>query len=95
MPIVITSSSLALDTYLGTGKQEDEEELPEDALAAAEVQYNAAAIGQLEGMGFPTIRCQKALLATGNADADTAMNWLFEHMDDPGGKSAAERALNN
>jgi ubiquitin carboxyl-terminal hydrolase 5/13 len=35
-------------------------------------------------MGFPTIRCQKALLATGNSDADTAMSWLFEHMEDPG-----------
>ena len=38
----------------------------------------------LEGMGFPTIRCQKALLATGNSDAEVAMEWLFGHMDDPG-----------
>ena len=35
-------------------------------------------------MGFPTLRCHKALLATGNTDADTAMEWLFAHMDDPG-----------
>jgi len=41
-------------------------------------------MSQLEAMGFPTIRCQKALLATGNNDADTAMTWLFEHMEDPG-----------
>jgi ubiquitin carboxyl-terminal hydrolase 5/13 len=41
-------------------------------------------MSQLEAMGFPTIRCQKALLATGNSDADTAMTWLFEHMEDPG-----------
>jgi ubiquitin carboxyl-terminal hydrolase 5/13 len=41
-------------------------------------------MAQLEGMGFPTVRCQKALLATGNADAETAMNWLFQHMEDPG-----------
>ena len=36
-------------------------------------------------MGFPKVRCQKALLATGNSgDAEAAMNWLFAHMDDPG-----------
>jgi ubiquitin carboxyl-terminal hydrolase 5/13 len=41
-------------------------------------------MSQLEAMGFPTIRCQKALLATGNSDAEVAMTWLFEHMEDPG-----------
>ena len=41
-------------------------------------------MAQLEGMGFPTIRCQKALLATGNSDAEAAMNWLFVHTEDPG-----------
>ena len=40
-------------------------------------------MAQLEGMGFPTIRCQKALLATGNNNAEVAMEWLFEHMEDP------------
>lgn len=47
-------------------------------------------MAQLEAMGFPTIRCQKALLATGNSDAETAMQWLFEHMEDPGGFHQAE-----
>jgi len=33
-------------------------------------------------MGFPEIRCKKALLAVpGNVEG--AMNWLFQHMDDP------------
>jgi len=40
------------------------------------------ALGQLEGMGFPTIRCKKALLAN-PSDPDAAVQWLFEHMDDP------------
>ena len=35
-------------------------------------------------MGFPPIRCQKALLATGNSDPEAAMEWLFAHMEDPG-----------
>ena len=46
--------------------------------------FNADAMTQLEGMGFPTVRCQKALLATGNADPNAAMEWLFAHMEDPG-----------
>ena len=41
-------------------------------------------MGQLQAMGFPELRCRKALLATGHADADTAMQWLFAHMEDPG-----------
>lgn len=47
-------------------------------------EFNAAALAYLESMGFPTIRCQKALLATGNGDAEAAMDWLFAHMEDPG-----------
>ena len=46
--------------------------------------FNAEAMAQLEGMGFPKVRCQKALLATGNSDPTAAMEWLFAHMEDPG-----------
>ncbi|KAF8327578.1 ubiquitin carboxyl-terminal hydrolase 14 [Cantharellus anzutake] len=45
--------------------------------------YNEGALSMLESMGFPLIRCQKALLATGNQDGEAAMEWLFAHMDDP------------
>ena len=73
------------ERHLGRGLQPGEEPLPEDAPAAAALpEFNAAALGQLEAMGFPTVRCQKALLATGNSDPEAAMNWLFEHMEDPG-----------
>ncbi|KAG6895102.1 hypothetical protein C0993_010159, partial [Termitomyces sp. T159_Od127] len=41
-------------------------------------------MAQLEAMGFPTVRAQKALLATGNRNAEAAMEWLFAHMDDSG-----------
>jgi hypothetical protein len=47
-------------------------------------EFNEAAMAQLQGMGFPVIRCQKALLATGNSDSEAAMEWLFGHMEDPG-----------
>lgn len=46
--------------------------------------FNEELVSQLESMGFPTIRCQKALLATGNSNAEAAMEWLFAHMEDPG-----------
>ncbi|KAJ7256532.1 ubiquitin carboxyl-terminal hydrolase 14 [Mycena haematopus] len=69
--------------HLGLGLQPNEVELPSTASAAAAPQFDAAAMAQLEGMGFPTIRCQKALLATGNSSAEVAMEWLFAHMEDP------------
>lgn len=68
---------------LGRGLQPGENALPEDAPVAAAPQFNTAALAQLEGMGFPTVRCQKALLATGNSDPEAAMEWLFGHMEDP------------
>lgn len=46
--------------------------------------FNEAAMAQLSTMGFSEIRCKKALLATGNADPEAAMEWLFVHMEDPG-----------
>jgi ubiquitin carboxyl-terminal hydrolase 5/13 len=33
-------------------------------------------------MGFPANRAEKALRTTGNGNAEVAMQWLFEHMDD-------------
>ena len=76
---------LVLDHLLGNGLQPDETLLPDDATSAPSLpEFNSAALAQLQGMGFPEVRCQKALLATGNSDADAAMEWLFAHMDDPG-----------
>lgn len=47
-------------------------------------EFDAGALAMLEGMGFPLIRSQKALLATGNNSGEAAMEWLFAHMEDPG-----------
>ncbi|KAJ7632934.1 hypothetical protein FB45DRAFT_913923 [Roridomyces roridus] len=85
------------DQHLAHGLQPNEVELPSGQSAAP--QFDAGAMAQLEGMGFPVIRCQKALLATGNSNAEAAMEWLFNHMDDPdidaplapqGGSAASE-----
>eukprot|EP00164_Ancoracysta_twista_P002700 GFYU01003594.1.p1 GENE.GFYU01003594.1~~GFYU01003594.1.p1 ORF type:complete len:771 (-),score=253.40 GFYU01003594.1:21-2333(-) len=40
-------------------------------------------IMMLESMGFPRNRCIRALMNCSN-NAEVAMNWILEHMDDPG-----------
>jgi len=85
VPVIVPSDSFCLDEYLSKGPQPDEEELPDDSLAPPEPLFvpNAEAMMQLEAMGFPLVRCKKALKATDNADANAAMEWLFAHMEDP------------
>lgn len=76
-----------LDQYLGKGLQAGEEELPDGTSSSGVPSlpvFDVEAMAQLEGMGFPTVRCQKALLATGNSGAEAGMEWLFGHMEDPG-----------
>ncbi|KAG5651892.1 hypothetical protein H0H81_007049 [Sphagnurus paluster] len=85
IPVILPPSDILEfgDAHLGHGLQPTETELPDDTPTAATPEFNAAALAQLEGMGFPLVRSQKALLATGNSDAEAAMEWLFAHMDDP------------
>ncbi|KAI0668763.1 ubiquitinyl hydrolase [Trametes maxima] len=85
IPVILSEDDiLQLDEYLGRGLQPSETELPSDDGGAPGLpQFNEVAMAQLEAMGFPTVRCQKALLATGNNDAEAAMEWLFAHMEDP------------
>lgn len=45
---------------------------------------NEEAMSMLSSMGFGEARSARALFHTGNKNAEEAMNWLFEHMDDPG-----------
>ena len=84
IPVVIDDEPFPLDAYISKGQQAHEELLPEvEEPKAPSFVPNEAALSQLEGMGFPRVRCEKALHATGNADAESAMNWLFSHMEDP------------
>ncbi|KAL8692426.1 MAG: hypothetical protein Q9218_002547 [Villophora microphyllina] len=87
VPVIVDDEPFNLDGYKSSGKQDGEELLPEEANTAAggtcRFTPNEVALEQLEAMGFPRVRCEKALHATGNTDADTAMNWLFSHMEDP------------
>ncbi|KAI9810391.1 MAG: hypothetical protein M1827_006277 [Pycnora praestabilis] len=85
VPVVVGDEPFALDSYKSSGLQDPEELLPEDANTGTAPKFlpDAGALNQLEVMGFPHIRSEKALHATGNADAEAAMNWLFAHMEDP------------
>ena len=85
IPVIVGDGTFSMDKYLSKGHQPHEETLPEVGEASAGPRFvpNETALAQLEGMGFPRVRCEKALHATGNSDAETAMNWLFGHMEDP------------
>ncbi|MCJ1251275.1 hypothetical protein MMC30_008506 [Trapelia coarctata] len=85
IPVVVSDELFDLDQYMSKGPPENEQLLPEDTAPSGAPAFapNEIALGQLEAMGFPRVRCEKALHATGNTDADAAMNWLFAHMEDP------------
>ncbi|CAK7265168.1 ubiquitin C-terminal hydrolase Ubp14 [Sporothrix epigloea] len=86
VPVLVDDAPFPLDEYLALGQQPGEELLPEDDTApcrAPAFVANSEAVAQLEAMGFPLVRCEKALYATGNSDANAAMEWLFGHMEDP------------
>ncbi|KAI3404412.2 hypothetical protein KGF56_002809 [Candida oxycetoniae] len=44
---------------------------------------NEGLLNVLQDMGFPQVRCINALYATGNQNAEEAMNWIFAHMEEP------------
>ncbi len=85
IPVVVGDQPFDLDAYQSPGLQNHEQLLPEDVATSGAPSFvpNESALASLEGMGFPRVRCEKALHATGNSDAEAAMNWLFAHMDDP------------
>ncbi|KHN93913.1 ubiquitin carboxyl-terminal hydrolase 14 [Metarhizium album ARSEF 1941] len=84
VPVVVPDEPFLLDEYLSKGLQPDEQQLPKEPESKTPAfAPDAAALAQLEGMGFPLNRCEKALHATGNSDANAAMEWLFRHIDDP------------
>ncbi|KAJ2157434.1 ubiquitin C-terminal hydrolase Ubp14 [Coemansia sp. RSA 552] len=90
IPVQVPLGQIELGAYRGRGIQPQEEPLPEDpsapaasAVAVQEEPVDEEVVVQLESMGFPRVRCVKAIKKTGNSGAEAAMNWIFEHMDDP------------
>jgi ubiquitin carboxyl-terminal hydrolase 5/13 len=85
IPVIVDDEPFSFDAYKSHGLGDGEELLPEDADVGGAPKWvpNEAGLAMLEAMGFPRVRCEKALHATGNADPEAASNWLFSHMDDP------------
>ncbi|KAH0338625.1 ubiquitin thiolesterase, partial [Aureobasidium melanogenum] len=87
VPVIVDEGTIDFEAYRSQGQQPGEELLPDDAADASAGSNafvpNEVALSMLEAMGFPRVRCEKALHATGNTDAETASLWLFEHMEDP------------
>ena len=86
VPVIVDEGTIDFEAYRSTGQQPGEDLLPDDASTTstkAGFVPNEAGLSMLEAMGFPRIRCEKALRATGNEDPEAASLWLFEHMEDP------------
>lgn len=81
IPVDVGDQTLDFSAYISSGLQDNEELLP-DTETSAFIPHPGA-LDQLLSMGFPIVRCEKALHATGNSDLEAAMNWLFAHMEDP------------
>ena len=48
------------------------------------VQIDEGVVAQLVEMGFNVEGCKKAVFNTNNSGVEAAMNWVMEHMGDPG-----------
>lgn len=85
VPVIVGDEPFLLDDYKSPGYQESEELLQEGDNVGNKPNFvaNQEAVQTLQQMGFPVKRCEKALHATGNNDANAAMEWLFVHMEDP------------
>ena len=84
-----TSEDINLNDFKSTGPQEGENILPNDeesetsTPATSAPQIDEGAIAQLMEIGFSYNGCKRALLKTGGSDVEAAMNWIFEHNNDP------------
>ncbi|XP_015111541.1 ubiquitin carboxyl-terminal hydrolase 5 [Diachasma alloeum] len=74
---------LDLNLLRGTGKQADEELLPESVDSDVPVPvYNEEIMAQLSEMGFHPEACKRALYFTENKGLEAATNWIMEHIAD-------------
>lgn len=83
IPVEVGDEPMDFSSYMSPGHDESEELLPETEDSGPTFTPNPVALDQLVSMGFPNVRCEKALYVTGNSDPEAAMNWLFAHMEDP------------
>ncbi|KAG7381586.1 Ubiquitin carboxyl-terminal hydrolase 13 [Phytophthora pseudosyringae] len=79
----------SLNRFVSKGLVDGEEELPEAPAASAAPEpavldaVDEVLVAQLVSMGFSENGCKRAAMATGNSNAEAAMEWIFSHMEDP------------
>jgi ubiquitin carboxyl-terminal hydrolase 5/13 len=97
IPVEVGDEPLDMSVYMSPGLQEGEELLPCETQVTRERSFvpNKEILDQLLSMGFSKSRSEKALHATGNADPEAAVNWLFVHMSDESIDDPTEFANNN
>ena len=76
IPVILPENDTLVfqEKHLGSGLQVGEIELPDDAKGGGTsglLPVSEELMSQLEMMGFPRVRCEKALRATGNSDAES------------------------
>merc|ERR1719457_480192 len=83
--MVDMQDELDLTPYLSIGLQAHEEVLPDDEAPPPPPQptIDEAQVAQLMDMGFGREACRKAVYHTENQGIEAAMNWVFEHSQDP------------
>ncbi|TDH68876.1 hypothetical protein CCR75_005557 [Bremia lactucae] len=80
---------LSLSRFLSKGFVNGEELLPETSggstlMESGEIdKADNVLVAQLVSMGFSENGCKRAAIATGNSNAEAAMEWIFSHMEDP------------
>ncbi|XP_053658453.1 ubiquitin carboxyl-terminal hydrolase 5 [Anopheles marshallii] len=74
---------LDLEMLRGTGKQPNEEELPDIAgREPTPPPMDPEVMDQLLGMGFPPEACKRAIFFTKNTGIEPATQWMVEHIAD-------------
>jgi len=72
-----------LEMLRGAGLQPGETEMKDISEEKAAPVPDAGIVSGLQAMGFSENACARAALAVQNSNAEMAMNWLLEHMEDP------------
>lgn len=81
--------TLSLDRFVSMGLVDGEKTMPEVAAASRTTESavvdapDEVLVAQLVSMGFSENGCKRAAIATGNSNAEAAMEWIFSHMEDP------------
>ncbi|XP_073842535.1 ubiquitin specific protease 5 [Musca autumnalis] len=73
---------LDMSNWRSTGKQANEEELPETEAEKPAFVFDENIMTSLVQMGFPPEACKRAVFNTKNSGVESASNWLMEHIGD-------------